>query len=232
MKDYGVGILNGSLWTIPVEIQFYFSLPLIYIFFNKIRWNITFLMIFILSFMVINQFYIELKEVDSDISIKIFGVTVIPYLYMFMFGVILQRNLSFVEKYLANKVVIWFCVFLVSVAVSYYFGFKYSGNYLNPMSALVISFLIISMVYSYTEKIGNLLCGNDISYGVYIYHMVFVNLLVHAIEFSPEVNLFLMLIFTVLAALISWKVIEKPALSLKKYSVKCAEDNKAIKTDL
>jgi peptidoglycan/LPS O-acetylase OafA/YrhL len=227
MRGYGVGVLNGSLWTIPVELQFYFFLPLIYIFFNKIKWNMIFIMIFILSLVIINQLYIEIKGVGDDTLIKLFGVTVIPYLYMFMFGVFLQRNLSFVEKYLANKVSIWFSIFLVSVATSYYFGANYSGNNLNPILALLISFLTISMAYSYTENFGNLLRGNDISYGVYIYHMVFVNLLVHLTVFSPEVNLIFMLICTVLTALISWKFIEKPALSLKRCSVNVTENKQS-----
>lgn len=29
LRDYGVGVLNGSLWTIPVEISFYLIFPLI-----------------------------------------------------------------------------------------------------------------------------------------------------------------------------------------------------------
>lgn len=231
MRGYGVGVLNGSLWTIPVELQFYFLLPLIYMLCNKIKWNTTCLIALILALIIINQFYIELKGVSDDITTKLFGVTVLPYLYMFMFGVLLQKNRFFVERYLANKVYIWLGIFIVSVVISYYFGLAYSGNYLNPILALLISFLTISMAYSYTERFSELLHGNDISYGVYIYHMVFVNLLVHLKFFNPVINLILMTICTVVIALISWRVIEKPALSLKKYSVKRTEDNKQINKD-
>ena len=48
LREYGVGVLNGSLWTIPVEMQFYFLIPFIYLFSKKQIIFLIILTIFIL----------------------------------------------------------------------------------------------------------------------------------------------------------------------------------------
>tara|TARA_B100002019_G_scaffold119888_1_gene102919 strand:+ start:672 stop:1751 length:1080 start_codon:yes stop_codon:yes gene_type:complete len=224
LRDYGVGVLNGSLWTIPVELQFYLLLPVLYFCFSKVQWSRALLLTVLISLIAINQVYVYIQGSESYLAIKFFGVTVLPYLYIFMVGVILQRNIFFVRQFLADKAVYWLIIYLASVILLAYLDFNYKGNYLNPLLAILLSLLTVSFAYSYSFKLGNILRGNDISYGVYIYHMVFVNLLIHINEFAPMVNFILVVMCTVSAALISWRLIEKPALALKKYSVRRSKD--------
>lgn len=220
LRGYGVGVLNGSLWTIPVELQFYVLLPFLYLFFDRIGWRPLALLLFLLIFVGLNQIYIGSRGQSEGVIVKLFGVSILPYLYMFLIGVLLQRNLAFVEKYLASKALLWLLVFLVTAAASRMLGFNYSGNDLNPILAISIALLTISFSYSYTARFSTLLKGNDISYGVYIYHMVIVNVLVHSKIFTPGLSFFVMLISTVLIAYLSWVLIEKRALLLKKRSLK------------
>lgn len=228
LRGYGVGVLNGSLWTIPIELQFYLVLPLLYLFFRKFSWGAAFLLVVMFVLMVVNQVYIGLKGYEDGLAIKLFGVTVLPYLYIFMAGAILQRNFSLVRRYLAGKVVHWLVIYLFSAALFSYLGFNFKGNYLNPVSVILISILIISFAYSNTLKLSDVLRGNDISYGVYIYHMVFVNIAIHFNIFEPGVNFFLVLLLTMLMAFISWRLIEKPVLALKKYSARITSDKKSL----
>jgi peptidoglycan/LPS O-acetylase OafA/YrhL len=65
----------------------------------------------------------------------------------------------------------------------------------------------------------NFLNKNDISYGIYLYHMPIVNFLIYNNVYGSLFSFTICLSLTLLLAIISWKVIEKPFLSLKKMSL-------------
>lgn len=220
LRGYGVGTLNGSLWTIPIEIQFYLLLPVLYGLFRGIRWNAIFLGLMIAGLAGINVYYARLDVPDAGMLVKLFGVTVIPYLYIFLIGVFLQRNREFVARVLKGRVFLWLVVYIVAGYVLGMLGIRVRGNLLNPLSALILAFLTVSFAYSRDGSLARILRGNDISYGVYIYHMVVFNALIHFGFKHDAWALALGMFIVVAAALLSWKYIEKPAMRLKRYSVK------------
>lgn len=85
LRDFGVGVINGSLWSIPVEIQFYIVLPFIAIVISSTvrQWLLVALMI------MISTLYLALDL--PRIADKLLGVTVLPYLFMFMIGVLFAK---------------------------------------------------------------------------------------------------------------------------------------------
>lgn len=220
MRGYGIGVINGSLWTIPVEIQFYLLLPLLYFFFNKIGWDVRVLGLIVISLAIANYAFMDAREQYGGLLIKAIGVTVFPYLYIFLIGVLLQRNFLSISRFLVDKFLYWLILYLAIALISANFGFRHQGNSLNPILCALLSLLTISFAYTYRTASKSILNGNDISYGVYIYHMVIVNFLVHIDLFKPLANFFIMLASSLVAALISWKLIEKPALSLKSHYAK------------
>ncbi|NLS12473.1 acyltransferase [Vibrio sp. SM6] len=220
-KGYGAGGLNGSLWTIPIELQFYLLIPIIYVIMRKCNWSNIILFSFVILFSVINYLRYYFQPVLGDILIfKLFSVTIIPYLNMFLFGVVLQKNMWFVERFLANKVLHWLMVYLVIVFATGYFGITNQGNAINPISAFFLSLLVISAAYSYVNKFGNVLKGNDISYGIYIYHMIAINFLLSINMFTPATNVVITILSVTVVAILSWKYLEQPMLSLKSDKMK------------
>lgn len=215
LRGYGVGVLNGSLWTIPVELQFYAVLPMLYYIFSRLKWHIALLAISLVVLIAVNQGFIALSRTQDSLPVKLLGVTVLPYLYIFIVGIVLQRNLEMIKKYLVDRALVWLFFYLCASALFSYMGLTNAGNNINPVLAILIAFLTLSFALTGTAKLSGLLKDNDISYGVYIYHMVFVNLLIHLNAFPSAINFLIMLVCTVLMALMSWRFVEKPALSLK-----------------
>lgn len=206
---YGIGNLNGTLWTISVEIQFYILLPVLYKMF-KIERDYILYFILILSF-ISNILYLNIE--NSSILSKLFGVSVFPYLYIFLIGVLLQRNFSFVNRFLVNKSLYWGILYITVAYLSTtqnIIDVKLSSSIL----IFVLAFFIISFAYSHVHW-NNVLKGNDLSYGIYIYHLIITNIFIE-ICFVGKIQYFMFLsIIVLLLSYASWKLIETPSLRLK-----------------
>lgn len=211
LRNYGVGTLNGSLWTIPVELQFYIILPLLYYIFSlykpKIsrKFYIFFAVCMVASLVVSKMGFTHIVEM-------IFSVTLLPHLYMFMVGIILQKLKLYEHSAIFGKGLLWIVIYLAFSFLIIDFPLKLQlGNILLAVS-------IVSMAYSSPLLATRALKGRDISYGVYLYHMVFINIFVELGLTNNEPIFLLATILTFLTALLSWIFIEKPTLSRKTHS--------------
>lgn len=219
MRGYGTGVLNGSLATISIELQFYILIPIVYWILGQCKSfpSNALLIISIFVFFVINQIYNDLVwNYKDNLLMKLWGVSFFPWLYMFLIGMIFQRNFDLIHPLLQNRV--------VPIAISYtiiayisvnYFGWN-DGNFLNPLLFLMLAGLVFSFAYSFPELSNAILKRNDISYGVYIYHIPVINLFIFYGYISDMSHVVVAWILTVLMAIMSWIFIEKPCLKLKR----------------
>ncbi|CAM4197514.1 acyltransferase [Cytophagaceae bacterium 50C-KIRBA] len=217
LRTWGVGTPNGSLWTIPVEIQFYAFLPGIYFVHKSLsKWNwqifCTFLIVAVIG---LNYFY---QTLDPNlIFAKLYHITLAPFLAYFLFGYFSFIFWEHIRLWVEGKFLIWAVIYGVYIGIVYFKLDLYDGSYypnvFGWISSIILSMLVLSAAFSNRALSDKILKGNDLSYGIYLYHMVVVNFIIDLKVTSNR--LFLALSITFILAFISWKLVEKPCLRLK-----------------
>jgi len=222
MRAFGDGVLNGSLWTICVEVQFYIVAPLVYKFFgkNKAIGNLT-LCVLILIFLVANRcLYFWQPEYSQEFLWKLYRVSFAPWFYMFLAGVIFQRNFAFLAG-LVSKIPALLMLagyFFIALFLTRYAGFE-TENAISPILFVFVILLVFRLSYVMPHKVNSLMKGNDISYGIYIWHMPIVNQMLYMNYRDSYWHVFVACTLSIFVAFLSWRLIEKPALKLKSFTL-------------
>jgi peptidoglycan/LPS O-acetylase OafA/YrhL len=222
LRGYGVGVLNGSLWTISVELQFYVLVPCIYAALhsrlNESKVSNAILLVAIGVFILANRLFMwGAQRYGGSLGYELVGVTFVPWVYMFLVGVFFQRNLATLHGVVRGRFLPLLAIYcLVCWLARSGFGWVF-GNSLPPVLFVILSFLIFAAAYSHANLSDRLLRRNDISYGIYIYHMPVVNFLIVEGFGESTLGLAIAIASTIALAVGSWFLIERPALTLKKH---------------
>jgi len=222
MRQYGVGVLNGSMWTIAVELQFYVLVPLLYMFLrsrlvSRTAWNCA-LALLAVTFLIVNRVYLAgAAQHSQQLWYKLIGVSFAPWIYMFIVGILFQRNFCFLHRRLAGHFVILMTVYCASAVIGGRIAGWSTGNALHPVLFVILSLAIFAAAFSCRKLSEKLLGRNDVSYGIYLYHMPVVNFLLTQRLSTGATSLFVIAVATAVLAYASWKLIEKPALGLKRH---------------
>jgi len=92
-------------------------------------------------------------------------------------------------------------------------------NTLDMFRFVVLSFTTISIAYTAPAIANKLFKGNDISYGVYIYHGLVLGVIVQLHLLHNSLYILVILVAAVIIATLSWKFIEKPIMRRKKKTI-------------
>jgi peptidoglycan/LPS O-acetylase OafA/YrhL len=205
-RDIGVGVINGSLWTITVEVIFYLLVP--FIVWAERRFRFIVVALTTLSFLVYavgphiwtNPIYRQ-KTIYDFIAL-----TPIVWGWMFGFGI-----LAFKHFILISKILKYFPILIFPMIFMIYFEnvlfFNSTGNRLGLIYCTCYFGIILWVAFA-TPFIR---LTFDLSYGVYIWHAPVINLILTLS--IPSVPLAFAL--TILFAAMSWFFVEKPSLKLK-----------------
>lgn len=221
LRGWGVGTPNGSLWTISVELQFYIFLPMYILLMKKVS-KFFFIMISLFLFLASWKSGLILENMgESRLTGKLLHVSLAPYLHYFFLGVWSFFLWDRIKFFFENKFYWWLLAY-----VSYILIFHVSLNWYQPsyypsilawIANVLQWFMVLSFAFTHTSLSHSILKENDISYGLYIYHMVIVNCILSiSLPFNPLTKLIIMLLTTITIAFLSWRYIEMPVLRQKK----------------
>jgi len=190
--------INGSLWTIKIEVLFYILLPLIYYGFKKFRISflisLYFLSALFAGFSVSNPVLAVLAD-QLPAQLRFFVVGIVFYLYGYKIKLpALFMLLIPVGLFIAN----YFCI----------------GNIVYKTALYPICLGFIVYLTGFSKPLLKL--KYDISYGVYLIHFPVIQLLLFFGFAAGNFSLFMLtgLVTVVLLALLSFIFLEKKFIEL------------------
>jgi peptidoglycan/LPS O-acetylase OafA/YrhL len=228
-RGWGTGSVNGVLWTLTTELQFYLCLPLLFWVANRRPGRRTLVLgIFLVASLVLYE--LELRPWTDPGFIRsgwqgrlltLSYISIPTHLFGFLIGVIFYLQLPRLFRLVQGKLLYWALAYAAFVLLAWQglglVGWSLEKNPLLMLTQrLLLAGLIFSMAYSLPGLAHRLLRGNDISYGVYVYHMLIVNSLLQLGLFGSWPYALLAAVLTGLLALASWRWVERPALRLKR----------------
>lgn len=211
------------MWSLCVEEHFYIIWCLILYFIPIKRIPI----LIAISIIVANIFrsvyhYLDIETLDVFSNIDYFAYGAIPA-YIFM------RKKELLEKVSAISLNFKYATMALAVIFAFLLpNLEYSLNFL--ITPLLYGLLFSSTIFFTTTKTNYIYINDNnlisklgiYTYGLYLYHGIFINLMIKLLKnTNPEIKLLLIsvssLLITIIVSILSYNLFEKKFLDLKKY---------------
>jgi peptidoglycan/LPS O-acetylase OafA/YrhL len=200
--------INGSLWTIKIEVSFYMVLPLLCYLIKRTGKTGLLLTIMYIGALIHNYVLYKIFQKMPDKGDLYFTLThqlpaLMPY---FVSGMVLHFYFDKVMLYKNKLVLIAIPIFLIEYMLNY--------EILRP---LALSIIVFYLAYSF-KMFNNWGKYGDFSYGIYIFHFPVIQLIINDglfEKFNPVMILFLIIFIVIVTAVLSWNLLEKRFLKRK-----------------
>ena len=203
LRIYGCGVPNGSLWTICVMLQAYLVMWFSY---KLLRGRNLMLWVGCLLLGLGLSFTPKLLEGRlPEILCKLYNQTFVPYFWLFMLGMMLSE---FFDRWILWLKRFWYLFAAVAILLIF-LKWDVRSTY-NIFRSCLVAPAIIGFAYG----VPKLSFKHDYSYGIYIYHMIVINLMLHFGISGAWWNVPVALAGAVLLAVLSYHTLG--ALSQKK----------------
>jgi len=221
-RSFGAGSPNGSLWTIPTEVMFYTFVPVFFWFALKLKMNKTWLILILMALSYGYNIYCGLyrDEQGTTAVFKMMSKNLFPFLFYFLIGTLIYQHWERIKSWYEGRGLYWLAGYALYFSVFslwlQYFEPGYYPNFFGLVSVIILSQVVIALAYSGRDISHKVLHGNDISYGVYLYHMPVINVFLETGFKGVNVTVLFVVLLTMALAFLSWKIVEQPSLRLKK----------------
>lgn len=199
-----IHVMNGSLWTIKVEIMLYMTVPILYLLLKKYNKLICLVLIYLLFF----TFTTTLNYLDDTSSSEMYSLLkkLFPRQMIYFYsGIIILLYFDLFRKYMKY-------IFVVSIIL---FTFR-EITIFQIFEPIALASMIISVAYGFKwlhfiNKAGNF------SYGIFLIHFPIIQLLIYLglDKYSFLLTLAITTVLSTCIGILSWKYIEKPCLYKK-----------------
>ncbi|NDV45922.1 acyltransferase [Paludibacter sp. 221] len=192
--------VNGSLWTIKIEVAFYLSIPVILYFAKRIKKKyILFATLYIVS--VAYRLYLShLGHSTGNHSYVILARQLPGFISYFSCGIAFYYYFDYFIKHKFH--------FLSIGIILYIFEMFMDIEILTPFA---LSCIIFSFAYSF-KKLNNFGKYGDISYGIYIYHYPIIQLAInfgYFERYNPYIVALIVVLVVISTGFLSWHLLEK-----------------------
>lgn len=189
--------VNGALWTLKVEVMFYFSVPIFVLLFRKFSTSGILIFSYLLSVTYATMMAMLAEQTGNALYAEL-GRQLPGQLAYFMSGAFFFYHLPFFEKY--HK------AFLILGILILFIDHLYPLPFLEP--AALASVVIFFSLFLYAGKFGKY---GDFSYGIYILHFPIVQIFLQYgwLRDNPWLYLVSVISVTMLAGVAMWHLVEK-----------------------
>jgi peptidoglycan/LPS O-acetylase OafA/YrhL len=200
--------VNGSLWTLSIEITMYAAIIL----FGsvKILKRKNTLLILLVILLYLDIFVLNQPKYLNKYFLNMGIIHLVKFSILFSFGSIYYL---YRDKIIINNTILYITLFL--------YIFSWRTSYGEALSYIALPYIIIYIAYARIPWLVNFSKHGDFSYGMYVYAFPVQQTVIHFLKPHLAIWSFFTCAFliTFFIAILSWRYVEKPSLKLKKINI-------------
>jgi peptidoglycan/LPS O-acetylase OafA/YrhL len=225
-RSFGTGVVNGSLWTISVEIGFYLILPLLVGLSRssngQVRNRQNMLRRLVLLSVAMSYFvYCVIYSTGAMSGVtnkapmwaRLINQTFVPHFWLFGLGILAYLSYDQLKRFCEGRAWLFLAVYIAVFYPVAAFG-QLTAIPVLLVSRILLSLTIFALGVSTKSVSSRLLRGWDLSYGLYVFHMLVMNVFIQLGWTGSWSMILSVLGISLIIAALSWRFVESPSLSM------------------